>query len=128
MLWAYQTVRIGDVSAITQWPKKGGPDAENALPMRNYCEMAGSETCEWNMALGGLRRRNWLIPSSRKRRIRKLSLMCATGNIVALTGSLAAVATVSGGVAILCRRIVFAKSGYCQAEITVFGISPDFRA
>ena len=46
MLWAYQTVRKGDVSAIAQWPKKGGPSAANALPMRNYCEMAGSETCE----------------------------------------------------------------------------------
>ena len=57
-----------------------------------------------------------------------LSLMCATGDTVVLTGSLAAVATGSGGVAILCRRIVFAKSGYCQAEITVFGISPDIRA
>ena len=57
-----------------------------------------------------------------------LSLMCAMGDPVALTGSLAADATDSGGVAILCRRIVFAKSGCCQAEITVFGISPDFRA
>ena len=57
-----------------------------------------------------------------------LSLMCATGEPVVLTGSLAADATGSGGVAILCRRIVFAKSGYCQAEITVFGISPDIRA
>ena len=36
MLWAYQTVRKGDVSAVAQWPKKGGPEAANALPMRNY--------------------------------------------------------------------------------------------
>ena len=35
MLWACQTVRKGDVSAIAQWPKKSGPEAENALPMRN---------------------------------------------------------------------------------------------
>ena len=41
-----------------------------------------------------------MIPSNRKRRIRVFSLMCATGDTVALTGSLAAVATESGGVAI----------------------------
>ena len=58
-----------------------------------------------------------------------LSLMCATGNSVALTGSLAADATGFPAVSqLLCRRIVFAKSGYCQAEIAVFGISPDIRA
>ena len=58
-----------------------------------------------------------------------LSLMCTTGDTVALTGSLAADAT---GVR-RCRNycvdgLYSAKSGYCQAEIAVFGISPDIRA
>ena len=58
-----------------------------------------------------------------------LSLMCATGDTVALTGSLAAVATGFRRCRNYCVDGLYSQnSGYCQAEIAVFGISPDFRA